>query len=104
MKFYSTWVLFSIAGRIVEGTNDCKELYKSYFGLDYEFTEDYSLIVSNHTSWMDIMCYLHHIQCGFIAKDEVARIPIIGIIAQQMGGMFVKRDDAENRNLIVFLF
>jgi 1-acyl-sn-glycerol-3-phosphate acyltransferase len=83
--------------------NNNEELYKEYFGPEYKITYDegYSAIISNHTGWVDIICHLSKYSCGFIAKADVADLPLVGIIAKQIGCLFVKREDAENRNIIV---
>jgi 1-acyl-sn-glycerol-3-phosphate acyltransferase len=47
------------------------------------------------------MCHLHGYVCGFISKDDVKNIPLIGKVAQQIHCLFVKREDAQNRTLIV---
>jgi 1-acyl-sn-glycerol-3-phosphate acyltransferase len=47
------------------------------------------------------MCHLYAYTCGFISKEDVKDIPLIGKVAKQIHCLFVRREDAENRHLIV---
>src|ERR1044072_4757195 len=61
-------------------------------------------LVSNHLSYLDIVVFAALTNCVFIAKSEVARWPVIGLLCRAMNTIFVdrgKRRDAARVNKIV---
>ena len=52
------------------------------------------LLVANHISWVDIQAILAFKSMRFVAKSEVARWPLFGWMAIQLGTLFVRRDSA----------
>jgi lyso-ornithine lipid O-acyltransferase len=53
----------------------------------------HGLIVSNHLSYLDILCYSAAVPCVFVSKAEVERWPIFGAYARWSGSVFVRRHD-----------
>jgi lyso-ornithine lipid O-acyltransferase len=51
------------------------------------------LVVSNHLSYLDIVCYSATMPCAFVSKAEVAEWPIFGRYARMSGTVFVQRHD-----------
>ena len=51
------------------------------------------LIVSNHLSYLDILCYSAALPCVFVSKAEVEQWPIFGKYARWSGSVFVRRHD-----------
>lgn len=51
------------------------------------------LIVSNHLSYLDILCYSAAAPCVFVSKAEVEQWPIFGAYARWSGSVFVRRHD-----------
>ena len=49
------------------------------------------MIVSNHLSYLDILAYSALVPCVFVAKNEVANWPILGLFARMAGTIFVDR-------------
>lgn len=49
------------------------------------------LVVSNHISWLDIFSLNSQLPCRFIAKAEIAKWPVFGIIARAIGTLFIDR-------------
>jgi 1-acyl-sn-glycerol-3-phosphate acyltransferase len=49
------------------------------------------MIVSNHLSYLDILCYSALVPCVFVAKREVASWPVLGLLARLGGTIFVDR-------------
>ena len=49
------------------------------------------LVLSNHVSWLDIFSLDSQLPSRFIAKTEIAKWPIFGLIAQQIGTLFINR-------------
>ncbi len=52
------------------------------------------VFVSNHSSWLDILVLGARLPAHFIAKEEVARWPIIGTIARLGRTVYVRRSRA----------
>ena len=79
-----------------------KEVYRRYLGDDYEFNPDekYSLIISNHTGFYDIMMNMAIHSCGFLSKEETKNIFLVGIISKGINCLFVKRENKEDRERI----
>jgi len=55
-----------------------------------------TLLVANHISWLDIPCLLACTDVVFVAKSEVARWPLIGILACHIGTIFLERGRGAN--------
>ena len=49
------------------------------------------MIVSNHLSYLDILAFSAITPCVFVAKQEVARWPLLGFFARMAGTIFVNR-------------
>lgn len=49
------------------------------------------LLVANHTSWLDILAVQAARSCRFVAKAEVRRWPLIGVVAAAAGTLFIER-------------
>lgn len=49
------------------------------------------LVVTNHSTWLDILVLGHAFDCVFISKSEVARWPIVGVYARAVGTLFLHR-------------
>jgi 1-acyl-sn-glycerol-3-phosphate acyltransferase len=50
-----------------------------------------ALVVANHLSWLDIVVLAAEVDCGFVAKQEVAAWPIVGWLAPRCGVVFIDR-------------
>lgn len=50
------------------------------------------LFVANHISWLDIIAIGGTTHARFVAKDEIARWPLVGSLARLAGVVFVGRD------------
>jgi len=50
----------------------------------------HSLLVANHTSWLDILILGGSVGCAFVSKDELGH-PLIHWLADQNGTVYVKR-------------
>jgi 1-acyl-sn-glycerol-3-phosphate acyltransferase len=49
------------------------------------------LIVSNHLSYLDILCYSSIAPCVFVSKSEVRQWPVFGRLATNGGTIYVNR-------------
>ena len=54
-------------------------------------------VVANHTSWLDIYVLNARKRIYFVAKEEVAGWPGIGLLARATGTVFIRRDRREAR-------
>ena len=79
-----------------------KEVYRKYLGDDYDFNpeEKYSLIISNHTGFYDIMMNMAIHSCGFLSKEETKNVFLVGTISKGINCLFVKRENKEDRERI----
>ena len=50
-----------------------------------------TLFVANHISWLDIFALLGTFPVIFVAKQEVAKWPILGRLTRQVGTLFIQR-------------
>ena len=50
------------------------------------------LLVGNHVSWIDIVILSAVLPLSFVAKREVARWPLFGIMAKLQGTVFINRE------------
>lgn len=62
------------------------------------------LLVSNHLGYVDVVVFAAHVDAVFVAKSEVARWPVLGVMCRGMGTIFVdrasRRDPARVNGLI----
>jgi 1-acyl-sn-glycerol-3-phosphate acyltransferase len=49
------------------------------------------LLVSNHLSYLDVVIYAATVPCSMVAKAEVGRWPVFGMMARASGALFVDR-------------
>jgi 1-acyl-sn-glycerol-3-phosphate acyltransferase len=49
------------------------------------------LLVANHISWLDIMVLYAAGFCRFVAKSDIKRWPLIGVIASGTGSLYIER-------------
>lgn len=49
------------------------------------------IVVANHISWLDIFVLNAHHPSRFIAKSEVKRWPVVGLLVASVGTLFVDR-------------
>ena len=78
------------------------DIYKKYLGEDYQFNNDekYSLIISNHIGFYDVVLNMAINKCGFLAKEEAKDYLLVGTIAKGINCLFVKRENKEDRERI----
>ncbi|HEY1732029.1 MAG TPA: lysophospholipid acyltransferase family protein [Terriglobales bacterium] len=53
----------------------------------------HGLVVSNHLTYLDILCYSAAVPCVFVSKAEIEEWPIFGKYARWSGSVFVRRHD-----------
>ena len=49
-------------------------------------------LVSNHVSWVDILLFLGEVFPSFVAKATIRKLPLVGVISEAMGCIFVERE------------
>jgi len=77
--------------------------YTEYLGKDYDKRERPCTLVSNHSSWVDIIVFLH---CkyfpSFVSKDAIKNVPLIKTIGKMLNCLLIDREASkENKNKIV---
>ena len=102
ISFWTRWLLRVNGIQIIRKDLPYEQIYKKYLGEDYSFSpnEKYSLIISNHTGFYDIIMNMAINSCGFMAKDETKDVPLVGIIAKGINCLFVKRESEADRERI----
>jgi lysophosphatidylcholine acyltransferase/lyso-PAF acetyltransferase len=49
-------------------------------------------LVSNHVSWLDILVAMAESFPSFVAKATIRKLPLVGVISEAMGCIFVERE------------
>lgn len=50
-----------------------------------------ALLVANHLSWIDIVAMVARYDCTFVAKDDVRDWPLVGVLGDAMGVIWIDR-------------
>ncbi|WP_373062640.1 lysophospholipid acyltransferase family protein [Gemmatimonas sp.] len=50
-----------------------------------------ALLVANHLSWIDIVALGAHFECSFVAKDDVRNWPLVGMLGEALGVIWIDR-------------
>lgn len=109
-KIYEKWIKFW--GRLFLRINHIsieenqvekgliERVYTKYFGPDYDFYQkDYSLIISNHLGFHDVVSHMALFGSAFLSMDTLLKAPIGCSIAKGLGCIFVnKRDERDRRD------
>ncbi len=77
-----------------------KNVYKKYLGEDYDFNRyenNYSTVVSNHVSYIDIVYFLYRESPSYTSKESVKKLPLVGMIAEGLNTFYIDRTSKENR-------
>lgn len=53
-----------------------------------------ALYAANHVSWLEVLALGSIVPMGFVAKSEVSRWPLIGVLAEAAGTLFLRRGSA----------
>ena len=99
ISFWTRWLLRVNGIQIIKKQLPYEEVYKKYLGEDYSFdpNEKYSLIISNHTGFYDIIMNMSINSAGFLSKVETKDVPFVGTIAKGINCLFVKRENEADR-------
>ena len=75
-----------------------EEVYKKYLGEDYNFEDDkYSVIISNHIGFFDIILITSLYAPGFVARKSIKDVVLIGTIARSLKCILIDREDPNSR-------
>ena len=97
-KFWSKLFLKICGISLNEIKLNYEETYKKYLGPDYNFQEEkYSIIISNHLGYYDVVANMAINGSGFLAMQTVGNAPIGGDIAANIGSIFVDRSNEQSR-------
>ena len=101
ITFWATFFLYANGIRVVRKNVEYEEVYKKYLGEDYDFKDDkYSLLVSNHIGFFEVVVLMSRYSAGFMAKKDVANYYFVGPIATAMHCLFIERKKADERKKI----
>ena len=101
IQFYSKIFLYLVGIKINYKKVDCEEVYKKYLGPDYDFKDNkYSIIISNHTGFFEVVICMALYSGGFIAKKEVENYWFVGKIAKAIHCLFIDRTSEADRKEI----
>lgn len=59
------------------------------------------LLVSNHISWLDIAVLHASCHCRFISKSDIARWPVVGLLATGAGTLYIERSSRRDALRVV---
>ena len=99
ISFWTRWLLRINGIRIIKKQLAYEDIYKKYLGKDYSFdpNEKYSLIISNHLGFYDVVLNMAINSTGFIARDATKDYLLVGTISKGINCLFVKRESEEDR-------
>ena len=101
ISFWARFFLLVNGIRLSYKNVDCEKVYKKYLGEDYDFTNDkYSLIISNHIGFFDVVVLMATYSVGLMAKIDVKDYYFVGPIATAMHCLYIKRESSEERKKI----
>ena len=101
ITFWATFFLYANGIRVVRKNVEYEKVYKKYLGEDYDFKDDkYSLLVSNHIGFFEVVVLMSRYSAGFMAKKDVANYYFVGPIATAMHCLFIERKKADERKKI----
>ena len=102
ITLWTSWVLKLNGIKVRKIRLNYEDIYRKYLGPDYPFNpnENYSLIISNHTGFYDIIMNMALHSCGFLAKEETKNYFMVGTISKGLNCLFVDRENKEDRERI----
>ena len=105
-KIIKFWTFLGISSALIKirqkKSENYENIYKKYLGNDYDFNEKkYSLVISNHIGFFDVVLILYLHQPGFIAKKMVKDYPFFGSVARGIHCLFVNRENENERKKIM---
>ena len=53
----------------------------------------HSLLLVNHTTWLDILILAGATGCAFVSKDEIGTAPLVGWLADQNHTLYIRRSE-----------
>ena len=85
------------ASRLHAACTEIARIHELRLGVRGTFPSHPCVIVTNHVGYLDAIAVAAVLPCAPIAKSEVTRWPMIGTAADQLGVIFVERDDPWSR-------
>jgi hypothetical protein len=95
---------FGVVVKDINATNDSRvlEVYKKYLGSGYKPTDDYTTIISNHISWVEVIYFAKRFSPCFVAKKTMSNAPFINFIGKALTAIYIDRSDKTNRHETVY--
>ena len=90
-RINSAWsrALIALAGARVVGSGVTLEAQLQRDGIDPKTTG--RLVLANHVSWMDIFAINAVLPSRFIAKAEIGKWPLLGVLVSRSGTLYIER-------------
>lgn len=101
ITFWSWLFLLANGVRIGKKFPEYEKVYKKYLGEDYNFENDkYSLIISNHIGFFEVVISMALYAPGFVSKSSVRNYWFIGPISQCLNCLYVDRENENDKQKI----
>jgi hypothetical protein len=72
-------------------------IYRKYLGEKYQPEDFYTTVISNHSSWIDILYIVKKHSPSLFGKSSVRKVPILSFIGIAMNAVFIDRTSKESR-------
>ena len=98
ISFWSKFFLLVNGIHLIPKKVECEKVYKKYLGEDYDFSQEkYSLIISNHIGFFDVVVLMAKYSVGLMAKIDVKDYYFVGPIATAMHCLYIERESSVER-------
>ena len=102
MSFAARIVMFMMSAWKIDEVK-LKTDYSKYLGPNWKRSYDNpGTIISNHQSFLDIICHMYRQPPSHVSKAAVRKIPFVGHFAEASGCLFLNRaDKGEKKDMLV---
>ncbi|CAI2372873.1 unnamed protein product [Moneuplotes crassus] len=105
-QWWARWMcrgFLFFAGFMWIDEKDIQVDYSEYLGPNYDKRERPSLLVSNHSSWVDIILFMY---CkyfpSFVSKEVLSKTPLVKVVGRMLNCLYVDRETSkDNKDKII---
>mmetsp|Transcript_14241 Transcript_14241/g.15920 ORF Transcript_14241/g.15920 Transcript_14241/m.15920 type:complete len:278 (+) Transcript_14241:275-1108(+) len=98
-QWHARWMcrlLLFFAGWIWIDERDIQADYSEYLGQGYDKEERPCILVSNHTSWVDIVLFMYSKYFpSFVSKEAVGKIPLVKEVGAMLNCYYINRESTK---------
>jgi len=76
------------------------DILRKYLGPRYDDKKVFSVIISNHTSYIDAFVFGKMFAPAFAGKAAIKNVPLIGYIADCLEAMWIERESKEQTSIV----